>query len=568
MRRGVAGGGNLQCFEVRLSQVLARKYRPRTFDQMVGQEHVAKALRHALENNRLHHAYLFVGTRGVGKTSIARILARCLNCETGITATPCLSCSACSDIEAGRFVDLIEVDAASKTKVEDTRELLENLQYAPSTGRYKVYLIDEVHMLSTSSFNALLKSLEEPPAHAIFLLATTEPQKLLPTVLSRCLQFRLRNVPSEQIAQHLGRVLSDEAVSFEPASLDVIARAAQGSLRDAMTLTDQALAFSQGQLATALVTEMLGLQGQDQIPALLEALASGEASAVMDWVSQVAPLGVDWEALLVELQRALHGQATAELRGESPLFAPEVIQLNYSLATQARTELPLAPEKQLGFEMMLLRMLAFRPAQAGEYPQQARQEAPPSPKPEPAKPAPLSSPEPAPIPAPPEKAPAKPDAELTPAPAVDLPWETAPAESQSPAQPAAHTAPAHTPETWCDWLTRAEIRGLALNALLKTEIASFVEGVLTLRLPSEERGLLRTDHLQEAAEKLSQAGDRVTALKLVEGPVAQSPASILQARAQAAHEAAVASLEAEPAVRFLSDHFGGSVLPETVKPRS
>ena len=404
MRRGVAGGGHRQIRdEVVLSQVLARKYRPRNFDQLIGQDHVAQALTNALTNDRLHHAYLFVGTRGVGKTSIARILARCLNCDTGPTPTPCLTCSACQSIEAGRFVDLIEVDAASRTKVEDTRELLENVQYAPSEGRFKVYLIDEVHMLSGHSFNALLKTLEEPPAHVKFILATTDPQKVPMTVLSRCLQFRLRDLPSDRIAEHLANILTQESLSFESEALDAIGRAARGSIRDALTLTDQAIAYTDGQVQTAAVQQMLGIQGQEGIHDLIDAIASGNAQAALDWVNAVAQVAPDWLGLIEVLQRALHEQALAFALGQSAQNAmpAEVVQLNYQLATQAYQELPLAPEPKLGFEMLVLRMLAFRPAGQNEYPV-GPASVKPDPKPEGANQAPAAATESPPQPMPPE----------------------------------------------------------------------------------------------------------------------------------------------------------------------
>ncbi|MGB0957708.1 MAG: DNA polymerase III subunit gamma/tau, partial [Litorivicinus sp.] len=332
-----------------MSQVLARKYRPRNFQQLVGQDHVAQALTNALTNDRLHHAYLFVGTRGVGKTSIARILARCLNCETGVTATPCLTCGTCQSIEAGRFIDLIEVDAASRTKVEDTRELLENVQYAPSEGRFKVYLIDEVHMLSTSSFNALLKTLEEPPAHVKFLLATTDPQRVPMTVLSRCLQFRLRDLPADDIASHLANVLMQEAIEHDAGALQAIGQAARGSIRDAMTLTDQAIAFSNGNVTLEPVRDMLGIHGQDAIPALLRMVAAGDAPGVMNWVAQVAEVAPQWGGLIESLQRALHAEAVAQTLGKPSFLAPEETQLYYQIATQAYQDLSFAPEERIGF---------------------------------------------------------------------------------------------------------------------------------------------------------------------------------------------------------------------------
>src|SRR5574344_730322 len=278
-------------------QVLARKWRPRSFRTMVGQEHVLKALINALDSQRLHHAYLFTGTRGVGKTTIARIMAKCLNCEQGVSSTPCGQCSICREVDEGRFVDLIEVDAASKTKVEDTRELLDNVQYMPSRGRYKVYLIDEVHMLSTSSFNALLKTLEEPPAHVKFLLATTDPQKLPATVLSRCLQFSLKNMPPEAVVGHLSHVLSAEQIPFDTDALWLLGRAANGSMRDAMSLTDQAVAFGEGRVLAADVRAMLGTLDHGQVYGVLHALLEGDARAMLEAVRQLAEQGPDWSGV-------------------------------------------------------------------------------------------------------------------------------------------------------------------------------------------------------------------------------------------------------------------------------
>ena len=287
-------------------QVLARKWRPRSFREMVGQTHVLRALINALDSQRLHHAYLFTGTRGVGKTTIARIIAKCLNCETGISSTPCGTCSVCREIDEGRFVDLIEVDAASRTKVEDTRELLDNVQYSPSRGRFKVYLIDEVHMLSTSSFNALLKTLEEPPPHVKFLLATTDPQKLPVTVLSRCLQFSLKNMPPERVVEHLTHVLTAENVPFEDDALWLLGRAADGSMRDAMSLTDQAIAFGEGKVLAADVRAMLGTLDHGQVYGVLHALLEGDARGVIDAVRHLAEQGPDWNGVLSEILNVLH----------------------------------------------------------------------------------------------------------------------------------------------------------------------------------------------------------------------------------------------------------------------
>ncbi|WP_226864804.1 DNA polymerase III subunit gamma/tau, partial [Microbulbifer taiwanensis] len=364
-------------------QVLARKWRPRLFREMVGQEHVLQALINALDNSRLHHAYLFAGTRGVGKTTIARILAKCLNCESGVSSEPCGQCAACTEIAEGRFVDLIEVDAASRTKVEDTRELLENVQYAPTRGRYKVYLIDEVHMLSNSSFNALLKTLEEPPPHVKFLLATTDPQKLPVTVLSRCLQFNLKNMSPERVVEHLRFVLEQEMVPFEEGALWHLGRAADGSMRDAMSLTDQAIAFGGGKISEAEVRAMLGSIDSGLVWKLLQALADESAPALFAAVEELAQQAPDYSAALAELANNLHRIAVAQvlpqsvdnalgdgerLRDHAARLAPENVQLYYQMALLARRDLPLVPDPRSGFEMALLRMLAFRPQGVADIP--------------------------------------------------------------------------------------------------------------------------------------------------------------------------------------------------------
>lgn len=358
-------------------QVLARKWRPRSFAEMVGQGHVLKALINALNQQRLHHAYLFTGTRGVGKTTLARIIAKCLNCEQGVSATPCGQCSACRSIDEGRFVDLIEVDAASRTKVEDTRELLDNVQYAPTLGRYKVYLIDEVHMLSTHSFNALLKTLEEPPPHVKFLLATTDPQKLPITVLSRCLQFALKSLSPERIVQHLDTVLTADQVPFEPEALWLLGRAAEGSVRDALTLTDQAIAYGEGKISVTDVQAMLGTLDHGLIFDLLQALTQGRAQTVLQHIQQLAELGPDWPTVLAELLNLLHRVAIAQTVPEAldntqgdrsrvmslaQSLSGEDVQFYYQVGLIGRRDLPLAPDLRSGFEMVLLRMLAFRPA--------------------------------------------------------------------------------------------------------------------------------------------------------------------------------------------------------------
>jgi DNA polymerase-3 subunit gamma/tau len=362
-------------------QVLARKWRPRNFREMVGQEHVLRALVNALDNDRVHHAYLFTGTRGVGKTTIARILAKCLNCEQGVSSQPCGECSSCREIAEGRCVDLLEVDAASRTKVEDTRELLENVQYAPTRARYKVYLIDEVHMLSGHSFNALLKTLEEPPPHVKFLLATTDPQKLPATILSRCLQFNLKNMPPEQIVGHLENVLGQEGISFEESALWLLGRAAAGSMRDALSLTDQAIAFGSGRLCESEVRSMLGTVDLDFVYRLLEAIAAGEPAALLEISAHMAQHAPDFEGSLDELISLLHrvaiAQAVPEAAGDSRgdgtrvaefarAITAEDVQLFYQMAINGKRDMALAPDLRAGFEMILLRMVAFRPAAFGD----------------------------------------------------------------------------------------------------------------------------------------------------------------------------------------------------------
>ena len=358
-------------------QVLARKWRPQTFADVVGQEHVLTALANGLSLGRIHHAYLFSGTRGVGKTSIARLLAKGLNCETGITATPCGVCDNCREIEQGRFVDLIEIDAASRTKVEDTRDLLDNVQYAPARGRFKVYLIDEVHMLSRHSFNALLKTLEAPPAHVKFLLATTDPQKLPVTILSRCLQFHLKALDVEQIRHQLEHILGAEQIAFEPRALQLLSRAADGSLRDALSLTDQAIASGDGRLTAESVSAMLGTLDDDQALSLIEALVAADGERVMAGVNEAAARGVEWEALLVEMQSLLHRIAMVQLspsalgtdmaaielrmRELARTVPPTDVQLYYQTLLIGRKELPYAPDRRMGVEMTLLRALAFHP---------------------------------------------------------------------------------------------------------------------------------------------------------------------------------------------------------------
>lgn len=358
-----------------VSQALARKWRPRDFASLVGQQHVVQALSHALDTGRLHHAYLFTGTRGVGKTTIARIMAKAVNCEQGMSSKPCGVCQACTEISQGRFVDLLEVDAATNTKVDEMRQLLENAMYAPTSGRYKVYVIDEVHMLSSSAFNAMLKTLEEPPGHVLFILATTDPQKIPATVLSRCLQFGLRQLAPDQISDHLSHILQTEGMVSEPGALRLIAKAARGSLRDALSLTDQAIAYSAGQITEPTVRQMLGAVDQKVVLSILQALAAGDGAGLIALSNALAAGSAPFAALLDELAAASYRLSVAAIAGhvnqddpdEAALaqvqgqLHPQALQLIYQIATHARAELHLAPEESIGFGMALIRMLAFKP---------------------------------------------------------------------------------------------------------------------------------------------------------------------------------------------------------------
>jgi len=356
--------------------VLARKWRPKNFEQVVGQDHIVRTLAHSLDNERLHHAYLFTGTRGVGKTTLARILAKSLNCEQGITSTPCKQCDACRQIDEGRFIDLIEVDAASNTKVEDTRALLDNVPYSATAGRFKVYLIDEIHMLSTSSFNALLKTLEEPPAHVKFLMATTDPQKLPVTVLSRCIQFNLRALDSNEIALQLNRILDAEQIKYEPEAVAAIARQSKGSMRDGLSILDQAISYTDSNLQEPVVREMLGMISQDFLVSLIQAIADQQAEQIPQIVEQMYERSLNFQSALDDILLKMHDLALwklapetvaskdldpSELQQLGKSLSEEDVQLYYQIALIGKRDLPLAPDPRIGFEMILMRMLAFYP---------------------------------------------------------------------------------------------------------------------------------------------------------------------------------------------------------------
>jgi DNA polymerase III subunit gamma/tau len=537
--------------------VLARKWRPRTFDQLVGQDHVRRALTNALDSGRIHHAFLFTGTRGVGKTTIARIFAKSLNCEQGVSSTPCGACAACVDIDAGRFVDLLEVDAASRTKVDDTRELLDNVQYTPARGRYKVYLIDEVHMLSAHSFNALLKTLEEPPPHVKFLLATTDPQKLPATVLSRCLQFHLRRLPLPLICERLAQISTAEGVEFEPAALRAIARGAEGSMRDALSLLDQVLAFGGGRALEAEVRTLLGTLDRRHVQGILEALAAQDGAALMRQAAHLDERAPDYHQALGELSAAIQRMALLQALPDLPpgedededrwlgelaaRFAPEDLQLFYQIAINARRDLDFAPDARAGFEMALLRMLAFRPqglpaatpaGGAGAVRAGAARAA------------------------------------RTAAAAV------APAVASAPAAvaPTRAAAPVADPD-WDALIGALGLQGTAKHFAANCVLLERKGGVVRLRLDPAGESFRRPQIEQRLAEALSQHYGEPVRLEitLAEAAAAEAGAILTPARrdalaAEDRQRAAEESIERDPAVRAMRETFGATVRPGSVKP--
>jgi len=528
--------------------VLARKWRPKTFTETVGQEHVLRALKNALETQRLHHAYLFAGTRGVGKTTIARILAKALNCETGVTAHPCGECGACREIDEGRFIDLIEVDAASKTKVEDTREMLDNVQFAPSVGRYKVYLIDEVHMLSKHSFNALLKTLEEPPPHVKFLLATTEPQKLPVTVLSRCLQFNLKRLTPKLIRDRLQYICGEENIKAESGALAMMARAADGSMRDALSLLDQAIAYCGGDVVEDAVATMLGTIDRQHVSQLLNFLAAGDAPGLMAAIAEIDQLFPDYARLLNDialiLQRIAVFQVVGRTESEEDLsaedlsrfaeiFAAEDIQLFYQTAILGRRDLYLAPDPRSGTEMTLLRMLAFQPPQSGVRTvvpdtKPARRAAPVSPA---------------------KKASPKRMAVAQPAAAAEAKKVCPVAE-----------------EDWGDLLDKLGLKGatklLASNcAMLRRE-----GNIIYLDLDNRSESLLTAQRQQALGEALSSHYGETLRVDISLGHAKnETPVQEEVRRSDEALEAARLSLEADPNVQAMKEMFGATLNSDSVQ---
>jgi DNA polymerase-3 subunit gamma/tau len=531
-------------------QVLARKWRPRNFTELVGQEHVQRALVNALDNDRLHHAYLFTGTRGVGKTTIARILAKSLNCEQGVTSTPCGECSACTEISEGRFVDLVEVDAASRTKVEDTRELLENVQYAPTRGRYKVYLIDEVHMLSGHSFNALLKTLEEPPPHVKFLLATTDPQRLPVTVLSRCLQFNLKSLTLAQIGGQLEHILKAEGIPAEPGAIRQLALAANGSLRDALSLLDQAIAFCEGELTEAGARGMLGTIDRDVVYRLLAALAANDPATLLAEVAKADDFAPDYGALLADLISVLqrvalaqtlpdavddsHGDrdAVLDLAGK---LAPEDVQLYYQIGLIGRRDLPLAPDPRGGFEMVMLRMLVFRPAEQTGEPAPARQPG--------AKPMTVSPPVAAPL--------RKPGAA-----------ESAPADTPPPAVQEGG-------DEWAGIIDRLPLKGMLRQMALNCAFHGIENDVVRLSMETAHAHLLSPARLKQLEAALCEHFKRTLKVDLAsEKALAKESPARRAAREQSERQQQAADAIASDAnVKAMQDAFGATVFEDTIRPR-
>ncbi len=512
---------------------LARKWRPKTFAELVGQDHVRRALVNALQTGRVHHAFLFTGTRGVGKTTIARILAKCLNCERGAGPEPCGECASCREIDAGRFVDLIEVDAASRTKVDDTREILDNVQFAPTRGRFKVYLIDEVHMLSTHSFNALLKTLEEPPPHVKFLLATTDPQKLPVTVLSRCLQFNLKRIPTAQIAEHLKAILEKEDIGFEPAGIALVAQAADGSMRDGLSLLDQLIAFGGGRAGEAEARAMLGTVARDHVVQLSERLAAPDPAELVRFAQSLEQWAPDYAQLLDELASLLTRiaikQVVSDYEGDD-LYPPELIarlagslgaedvQLYYQIALIGRRDLALAPDPRTGFEMTLLRMVAFRPAAD--------------------------------------------EGQASAAPARASAATAAPRAPQS-----ASAAAASASGEWHGLLAQLDLQGAARQLASHCALIGREGTVVRLSIDPRSRSL-RTASLEEKlVQALSKHFGQPVRLEFVgASEPAETPAQARQRASREEVEAARRAFEADPGVQGFRERFGATTVPETIRP--
>lgn len=528
--------------------VLARKYRPRNFSTLVGQEHVVKALQHALEKQRLHHAYLFTGTRGVGKTTIARILAKCLNCETGITPDPCGKCSACVEIDSGRFIDLLEVDAATNTKVDEMRQLLETAQYAPTRGRFKVYVIDEVHMLSNSAFNAMLKTLEEPPDHLKFILATTDPQKIPVTVLSRCLQFNLKQMPQSAITAHLARLLESEAIQFEQEALPPLARAAAGSMRDGLSLLDQAIAHGAGKVTTLNVREMLGAVDETYLLRALDALSDGDGRALIAVADEMQSRSLSFDTALADLGSLLLRIALAQsvpealdadvpererIFGFAQRFAADDVQLYYQIVIQGRQDLPLAPDEHSGFVMTLLRMLVFRPETAPQSPTGSITRAQAMPKPFP----PVAAPAP------------RPSLQPTP-----------------PNPPSAISRPAFAfGGNWPDLVRELQLGGAAKLLADNAELRGQKDGQFDLCIPKTMAYLAEKSYADKLKAALAQRFGGTITLRVTVGEVEGKSVSAIEQGERSVRQAQAAdAVRGDPFVRDLVDIFDATVIDNTI----
>ena len=535
-------------------QVLARKWRPKQFDELVGQEHVVKALTHALDFGRVHHAYLFTGTRGVGKTTIARIFAKSLNCEKGMSAHPCGECTICRAVDAVRFVDVIEIDAASNTGVDDVREVIENAQYAPAQGRYKVYLVDEVHMLSKSAFNALLKTLEEPPEHVKFLLATTDPQKLPVTVLSRCLKFGLKRLLPEQIAGQMRMILGKEGVGFDDGAIEALARGADGSLRDGLSLLDQAIAHGGGTLRADDVRAMLGTIADNDVGALLRALADGDGKGLMDEAGRIAGLSPDFAVVLEQLASALHRIQVRQLvpgfEGDEPgretldllagTVAAEDVQVWYQFALNGRRDLPLAPDVRSGFEMTLLRMLAFRGAEATADGGAVKR-----------------APQPTSEHAPPRNAAV---ASVASAPHAETRHDAAPAQPRTAAPRIEGIA------DWERWIGQAELGGPA-GLLARHAVPKSLEGdVLTLAVTPEHMIFCTDSANRQLQDRLGAAIERKLRVRIVHEAIAETPATRAAKARSDEQAAAERSIADDPIIQDMQRQFGAQIIPDSIRP--
>ncbi|HQR02657.1 MAG: DNA polymerase III subunit gamma/tau [Proteobacteria bacterium] len=540
-------------------QVLARKWRPKSFDTLVGQEHVVRALTHALEKQRLHHAYLFTGTRGVGKTTIARIMAKALNCETGITPAPCGVCSSCVEIDDGRFVDLIEVDAATNTKVEEMRQLLENAIYAPTRGRFKVYVIDEVHMLSKPAFNAMLKTLEEPPEHIKFILATTDPQKIPVTVLSRCLQFNLKQMPQGHIVEHLSRVLGDEGIVFQASALRQLAKAAAGSMRDALSLLDQAIAHGGGKIEEDGVRDMLGTVGDDYLYSLLDALMAGNATDLLAVADCMEARSLDFDSALQELATLFHRIALlqlapdaisddserARLKPYATGFDAEFLQLCYQIAIHGKHDLELAPDEYTGFSMSLLRLLAFRPdVNAGSGPVTG---ATTSIKDKMA------------------VNPVRNESTASATPVRREPEETDQAKSKGTlAKPEASE---RMDDDWHRLVARLPLPGMVRQLAQHCELVAQDEGSIRLRLAPAHKHVLGKMQQDKLQFELQNHYGRPLRLEIELAATASvTPAEVARSQQRERQERAVAAIESDSFVRDTRDLLGASIDESTIKP--